>query len=162
MSFSQRDAPVALDFCNRKWHHRALVGTTRVMAESDLQQQRAVDQFILEKIDSVSHLEALLLLWNSRPKQWSPEEMARRLYVDTRIARQLLADLQRSDLIVGVSNSTPTYFYETRSEEGDRLIESVDATYRYQIVRISNLIHSKGSSAVRDFARAFRFTKEPE
>ncbi len=131
------------------------------MAESD-QEQRQVDEFVLEKIDSVSHLEALLLLWNSRPKQWSPEELARRLYVDAKIAQELLADLQRSDLIVAVSNSDESYFYETRSEETDRLIESVDATYRYQIVRISNLIHSKGSSAVRDFARAFRFTKEPE
>jgi predicted ArsR family transcriptional regulator len=131
------------------------------MAESD-QEQRRVDQFILENIDSVSHLEALLLLWSSRPKQWSAEEMARRLYVDTKIARELLADLQRSDLIAAVSNSNETYSYETRSEERDQLIGLVDATYRYQIVRISDLIHSKGSSAVRDFARAFRFTKEPE
>jgi hypothetical protein len=88
--------------------------------------------------------------------------MARRLYVDTKIARELLADLQRSDLIAAVSNSNETYSYETRSEERDQLIGLVDATYRYQIVRISDLIHSKGSSAVRDFARAFRFTKEPE
>jgi hypothetical protein len=35
-----------------------------------------------------------------------------------------------------------------------------EAVYRRQIVRISTLIHSKPSSAVRDFARAFRFTKE--
>lgn len=132
------------------------------MAESD-QEERRVEEFILEKIDSVAHLEALLLVWNSRPKQWSPEEMASRLYVDIRIARELLADLQRSDLIVAVSSSNESYCYETRSEERDQLIRLVDATYRYQVVRISNLIHSKGSSAVRDFARAFRFTKkEPE
>jgi hypothetical protein len=139
-----------------------VVGIAREMAESD-QEQGRVDEFVLEKIDSVSHLEALLLLWNSRPKEWSPEELARRIYVDTKIARELLADLQRSDLIVAVSNSDESYCYETKSEERDLLIGSVDATYRQQIVRISNLIHSKGSSAVRDFARAFRFTKkEPE
>ena len=137
------------------------VETAREMAESD-QEQRRVDEFILEKIDSVAHLEALLLLWNSRPKQWSPEEMASRLYVDTKIARELLADLQRSDLIVAVSSSNESYCYETRSEEGDQLIGLVDATYRFQVVRISNLIHSKGSSAVRDFARAFRFTKKEQ
>ena len=132
------------------------------MAESD-QEQRRVDEFILEKIDSVAHLEALLLLWNSRPRQWSPEEMASRLYVETKTARQLLADLQRSDLIAAVSSSSESYSYETRSEDGDQLIGLVDTTYRFQVIRISNLIHSKGSSAVRDFARAFRFTKkEPE
>jgi len=131
------------------------------MAESD-HEQRRVDEFILEKIDSVSHLEALLLLWNSRPKQWSPEEVARRLYVNTKIARELLADLQRSDLIVAVPDAAETYRYETSLQERDGIIEMVDATYRYQIVRISNLIHSKGSSAVRDFARAFRFTKKEQ
>jgi hypothetical protein len=137
-----------------------VVGIARAMAESD---QRRVDEFILEKIDSVSHLEALLLVWNSRPKQWSPEEIASRLYIDTKIARELLADLQRSDLIVAVSSSSGSYCYETRSKERDQLIALVDTTYRFQVVRISNLIHSKGPSAVRDFARAFRFTKkEPE
>lgn len=131
------------------------------MAESD-QEQRRVDEFILEKIDSVSHLEALLLLWNSRPKQWSPEAVARRLYVETKIARELLADLQRSDLIVAVPDAAETYCYETSSQVRNGIIEMVDATYRQQIVRISNLIHSKGSSAVRDFARAFRFTKKEQ
>ena len=139
-----------------------VVEIARAMAESD-QEQRRVDEFILEKVDSVSHLEALLLLWNSRPKQWSPEELARRLYVDTKIARGLLADLQRSDLIGAVPDAVETYCYETNSQERNGIIEMVDATYRQQLVRISNLIHSKGSSAVRDFARAFRFTKkEPE
>ncbi len=131
------------------------------MAESD-QEQRRVDEFVLEKIDSVSHLEALLLLWNSRPKQWCPEEVARRLYVESKIARELLADLQRSDLIVAVPDAAETYCYEISSQERNGIIEMVDATYRYQIVRISNLIHSKGSSAVRDFARAFRFTKKEQ
>jgi hypothetical protein len=138
-----------------------VVEIAREMAESD-QEERRVDEFVLEKIDSVSHLEALLLLWNSRPKQWSPEELARRIYVDTKIARELLADLQRSDLIVAVSSSSESYCYETRSEERDQLIGLVDATYRFQVVRISNLIHSKGPSAVRDFARAFRFTKKEQ
>jgi len=36
----------------------------------------------------------------------------------------------------------------------------VDETYRREVVRVSTLIHSKPSSPVRDFARAFRFTKE--
>jgi hypothetical protein len=34
---------------------------------------KEVDQFILVEIDSVPHLEALLLLWNSKPRKWSLE-----------------------------------------------------------------------------------------
>jgi hypothetical protein len=36
----------------------------------------------------------------------------------------------------------------------------VDATYRRELVRISSMIHSKPSPAVRQFARAFRLKKD--
>jgi hypothetical protein len=36
----------------------------------------------------------------------------------------------------------------------------VDAAYRRDLVRISTMIHAKASSAVREFARAFRLKKE--
>lgn len=40
------------------------------------------------------------------------------------------------------------------------MISQLEAIYRREIVRISTLIHAKPSAAIRDFARAFRFTKE--
>jgi hypothetical protein len=38
---------------------------------------RDVDQFLLEQIDTVPHLEALLFLWNSRPQPWSVDKWRR-------------------------------------------------------------------------------------
>lgn len=124
------------------------------------QDDHEVFQFILEKIDSVPHLEALLLLWNSRPKLWSAEDLAKRLYVDVDIARVLLKELSRVEDISVVPGPDIHYCYESKSEEKDRIITLVDTAYRKQVVRISTMIHSKASSAVRDFARAFRFTKD--
>jgi hypothetical protein len=40
------------------------------------------------------------------------------------------------------------------------LLEAVDAIYRKDVVRISSMIHSKGSAGVREFARAFRIKKD--
>jgi hypothetical protein len=40
--------------------------------------------------------------------------------------------------------------------------EAVAVTYSRELVRLSTLIHSRASLAVREFARAFRFTKEKE
>ena len=37
---------------------------------------------------------------------------------------------------------------------------AVDTTYRRELIRVSRLIHSKPSAAVREFARAFRLKKE--
>ena len=126
------------------------------------EREREVYQFVFDKIDSVPHLEALLLLWNSRPSKWSADDLSKRLYVDRNVARKLLEDLSRGQLIATFPGNAEQYFYESKSAEGDHLIELVDLTYRKQVVRISTIIHSKASSAVRDFARAFRFTKERE
>ncbi len=126
------------------------------------QLEEKVYQFILDQVESVPHLEALLLLWNSRPQPWTVENLARRLYVSTEVVGSLLQDLERRRLIVLESGPPQGYRYASESTEKDELIAAVDGTYRREVVRISTMIHSKPSSSVREFARAFRFTKERE
>jgi len=125
-------------------------------------QEREVYRFLADKIESVPHLEALLLIWNSRPSKWSAQDLAKRLYTEPDAARALLQDLTREDLISPFPGTAEQYYYNEKSPERERTIELLDATYRKHVVRISTMIHSKASSAVRDFARAFRFKKEKE
>ena len=119
-----------------------------------------VFQFILDKIDSVPHLEALLLLWNTRPQGWSEVTLAARLHVNPGVAEKLLHDLHRDELAAIAPAAPDLYCYRSESPEKDDLIGALDATYRRQLVRISTMIHGKASSAIRDFAKAFRITKE--
>lgn len=121
-----------------------------------------VDRFILEQIDSVPHLEALLLLFNSQPKGWSTEEMASSLYVRDDVAEKILDSLLQRNLIAQDSKSPDVYFYSAENEHRNSLLEAVDAIYRKEVVRVSSMIHSKGSAGVRDFARAFRIKKDKE
>lgn len=125
------------------------------MTQEDLE-RRQVDQFVIEEIDSVPHLEALLLLWNSRPKQWSPEEMGKALYLTTEYTQPVLQDLVNHKLAFSEAGR---YAYESDPER-DKVIEALDRVYRREIIRISNMIHSKASPAVRAFARAFRLKKD--
>ncbi len=118
----------------------------------------AVVQFILDQIESVPQLEALILLRNARPRKWSIEELSKRLYISREAVRIILDDLLRKKLL-SLDSADSTYYYAA-PEEQDRLIGLLDEIYRRQIVRVSQLIHSKPSAAVRDFARAFRFTKD--
>jgi len=117
------------------------------------------ERFIIEQIDSVPHLEGLLLLWNARPQSRSVHDMAKALYVPVDVAERVLSDLSARDLIVRVPDPPDSYCYNSNSER-DTLLREVDSTYRTQLIRISGLIHSKASVAVRDFARAFRFKKD--
>jgi hypothetical protein len=128
----------------------------------DSQVREQVDQFILAQIDSVPHLEALLLIWQSRPKRWSADLLAKRLYVRSEVSRSILQDLARQRLIAAAPEAQDQYYHEAQSEDGERLLRLVYEIYRRELVRISTMIHSKPSSSVREFAKAFRFVKEKE
>ena len=123
--------------------------------------QTDVYDYILERIDSVPHLEAVILLWNSRPVGWTAEELASRLYVPTERTVEILKDLIRQQLVQQTSPGQPARFsYLPRDEEQDEWMFRVDTAYRREIVRISSMLHSKASPSVREFARAFRFKKD--
>ena len=118
-----------------------------------------VDQFLREQIDTVPHLEALLLLWNSRPRIWSAEHMAKGLFLASDAAGEIMEDLARRHLILAVPGTAGTYRYVSEADR-DHLVGAVDSTYRRELIRVSRLIHSKPPAAVREFARAFRIKKD--
>ena len=124
--------------------------------------ENEVYEFIRERIESVPHLEALLLLWNSRPQPWSVENLAKRLYVAKERAHALLTDLVREHLITAVAGPPAGYEYNSKSVAQDQMIAAVDATYRREVVRVATLIHSRTPSSLRDFARAFRFKSDKD
>ncbi len=119
-----------------------------------------VDEFILEKIDTVPQIEALLLIWNKRPKAWSVCEMANALYVSPEVTLAVLQDLVEKELIARQPQHSGEYIYRTQSPEWEDFMSLLDRTYRHELIRISKLIHAKAPSAVEQFARAFRFTRE--
>ena len=119
-----------------------------------------VYEYILEKIDSVPHLEAVILLWNSRPVGWTAEELGSRLYVPSERAVEIVQDLIRQQLAQQAPGSPPRFSYLPRNDEQNEWMFRVDTAYRREIVRISTMLHSKTSPSVREFARAFRFKKD--
>lgn len=119
-------------------------------------------KFILENIDSVPHLEALILLWNSRPVGWTEEELTSRLYAPSAQVSGIVRDLVRLHVVQQVPGNPPKFSYLARSDEQNELMRLVDDAYRRDLVRISTMVHSKASTGVREFARAFRLRKEKE
>jgi hypothetical protein len=86
--------------------------------------------------------------------------MAKSLYVSPDVSRDILAGLAQRHLITPVEGSRGEFALNADSEEKERLLASPDAIYRRELVRISNMIHTKASRGVRDFADAFRLKKE--
>jgi hypothetical protein len=118
-----------------------------------------VNAFLMSFIDTVPHLEALLLFWNSRPRPWSVDQMAKSLYIDASRAKIVLEDLHRYGLIGGAGQSD--FLYDSTPEK-DRVVGLIDERYRRDLIGISTMIHAKPPAAIREFAKAFRFKKERE
>ncbi|HTV09969.1 MAG TPA: hypothetical protein VMD97_13080 [Candidatus Aquilonibacter sp.] len=122
-------------------------------------EQPNVDRFILDEIDSVPHLEALLLLWRCAPQTSTTAQIAEQLYIAEGHAAAIVDDLHRRGLIERDVAAASSAFYDRRSEERNRLLAAVEESYRRELIRISGIIHSKASPSVRAFANAFRFRK---
>lgn len=118
-----------------------------------------VRQFILDKIDSVAYLEALLLFRSTPQQPWSCEAVANRLYVDQKQTTELLARLH-ADGFVMPAEEKERYRYQPATSQLQHMVDSLAELYRKHLVPITNLIHSKPKTRVQEFADAFRLRKD--
>jgi predicted ArsR family transcriptional regulator len=116
-------------------------------------------RFIFENIDTVPHLEALLLVWQNSATPWSTETLAARLYVSSAQANTILEDLSRRGFVTQ-EHEGAAYRYAPDWDAQRGLMPRIAETYRRNLVGITRMIHSKGSASVREFARAFQIKKD--
>ena len=119
-----------------------------------------VARFIVEKLDSVAQLEALLLLRRSPEGQWSVQALASRLYIEEKQTVELLTDLCAKGLATATASAPRQYRYQPSSTELREIVDRLDEMYSKHLVPITNLIHSKPKPRVQEFADAFKFRKD--
>jgi hypothetical protein len=112
--------------------------------------------FIAKHIDSVSHLEALLLLRQNPSEHWSTSLVAKRLYISEQEATSVLARLSHDGFL---THSDGFYRYDCRSSDLGATVDNVAETYKRQLIAVTNLIHSK-TRRIREFAQAFKLKKD--
>jgi hypothetical protein len=118
-------------------------------------------RFILTRIASVPHLEALLLLRAQPDRDWDTETVARRLYVAGRGAAKLLDELcDMGALAARGDGEARTYQYRPQYGELAAMIERLAAAYASNLVGVSGLIHSKLDRQAQQFADAFTWRKD--
>lgn len=117
-------------------------------------------QFILENIETVPHLEAALLIWQNQSTEWTVDRLADRIYVSSAVARNILEDFTRQGMLNKPDPADDVYMYEPAWDAERGMLPRIADLYRRQLVQVTKLIHSKGSSSVREFARAFQIKKE--
>jgi len=119
-----------------------------------------IRQFILQNIDSIVQLEALLLLRVNRGLEWNADAVARRLYIKAEETLPWLERLCADGYLVLDSGNPSVYRYQPRSAELGQMIDRLADVYARHLVPVTHLIHSKPRTRVQEFADAFRLRKD--
>ena len=120
-----------------------------------------VSQFILDRIDSIAQLEAILLLRGS-PDNWSETKVvAERLYIAEDNAQAVLDGLcQRGILLAMDVGKGSAYRYRPDTGELREMVDRLAYYYAKHLVPVSNLVHAKSRKRLEGFARAFKLSPE--
>ncbi len=119
-----------------------------------------IAQFITNQFDSIAQLEALLLLRGEPNGAWSAPTLAQRLYITEFETVEALEHLRAGGLVIPLAGDPTCYRYEPVSPELRGLVDRTADVYSKHLVPITNLIHAKSKTRVREFADAFRIRKD--
>jgi hypothetical protein len=119
-----------------------------------------IQRFILTSIDSIPHLEAILLLRYNQTKVWDAKMIAETLYIQEKKACEVLKDLNASKFIV--KSDVNSYYYQPISEELKNNIDQLADIYSKNLIEVTNLIHSKTSKQAQQFGDAFKWLNEKD
>ena len=116
-----------------------------------------IRQFIVEKIDSVPQVEALLIVWGRPDAVWTEEQLAQHLYVQPASAKKIAQGLVRRGWLKA---QTGGFTFDSAWDPDGAFMQRLALTYRRQLVAVATLIHANVSAGVREFADAFDLKKE--
>lgn len=118
---------------------------------------KEVRDFIDKHIDSVSQLEALLLLRRNPELKWDAPGTANRLYISEQEAAAVLAKLSAEGLLVAEEGGR--YRFGCRTAESHELVDRLAGLYARHLIPVTKLIHSK-PDRIQQFADAFKLRRE--
>ena len=117
-----------------------------------------IRRFVLSRIPSVPHLEAILLMRNEAYQGWDGARLARRLYLVEGAAQPVLEHLHASGVLS--RDDAGLYRFDPVDSEVAQLIDRLAVLYAHNLVGVTNLIHSETAKKARRFADAFRWRKD--
>lgn len=112
--------------------------------------------FILEHIESVAQLEALLLMRREAEREWNAQGVAKRLYIPDHAAAEVLGQLRATGLLAAKGT---LYRYEPVTPELSAMVDRLAETYSRALIPVTNIVHNN-PLRLRKFADAFRFRKD--
>lgn len=115
-----------------------------------------VRDFVIKHIDSIAHLEALLLLRGNPDEYWTVDSTASRLYISEKETASVLSRLCSLGFI---TVDDGVFRYTCEDPELENMVARLEKLYARHLIPVTNLIHTK-PSRIREFADAFKLRKD--
>lgn len=119
-----------------------------------------VHRLIVEHIPSVERLEILLLLFDGRKHEWTPQEVEEQIRSAPESVALNLEALVAGGLCVGTNNATKVR-YQPATDALDAAVTELALVYRTRRVAVIEMIYSERKSGVHSFSDAFKL-KRPQ
>lgn len=118
-----------------------------------------IKAFILDHIDSIAELEALLVLRENPSQSWACKDVADRIYSDESTTAAVLHKLISHGLIAPDAGSADRVRYQQSQPEFTEVLNQLAGVYARYVVPITTLIHKKPRGTIKSFADAFKLKK---
>lgn len=115
----------------------------------------------IHSIDSIPHLEAMLLLRSAPTQVWEKDILAQHLYLNVELANTVLNDLCAAGIFESIANSQDKFTYAP-AREINALITQLADYYSHNLIEVTHMIHAKTNTGqrVQQFADAFKFNRD--
>lgn len=123
----------------------------------------SVASFIRGRINSVTQLEILLLLYSDPQKEWTALAVSSRLSNTESSVKIHLARLASSSLIT-IRKMSDTLFYRSRTDDSalSASVKQLADAYAKWRFRVIDAIFAEQNENLRNFSESFRLRKENE
>jgi len=116
-----------------------------------------IQAFVVNNIQSIAQIEALVLLRSDPARAWDAGSLAGRLYIPVEESVRLLKYMTGLSILI---EDAGAYRYSCASADLDDIVHRLVELYKTHLIPITNIIHSRGSLRIQEFADAFRLRKD--
>lgn len=111
-----------------------------------------IRRFILDSIESVPALEALLLMHRDPEREWTASNLAAVLYMEPQRIGSIVADLVVRGLCRRRHDGEARYSALPSTSELARRLDQLADVYAHHLIAVTNLIHSQPRTKARSFS----------
>lgn len=110
-----------------------------------------VIRFINVRIESVPHIEALLLIYRKQTESWDALKLSKELFIDFNRAKELIKKLHSAGFIINEPDPQK-YIFNKKTDQ--TILADVADAYSQHLIEITNLIHRQ--SEAQKFSDSFK------